>query len=414
MSRSTPTEPSPQAASPPRPVTDPPAPPLGPNEIGCPNCASPNDIDRTFCVRCGELLRPISEPVQAAVVPSRSGLAIGGRPAIAGVAIVGILIVLLAVFLGPLSSSPHPSSSPVASVAVRPVATSAAPTAGTSASAAGSPSSPPPSTAPAAVTLTGTIVYANGDAGTDDIYLRDAGGGSAKAIIKAKGMDWDPDLSTDGKRIAWSSPEGIRIADITGKNGWLLTHHANHDQSPAWSPDDKTIAFASDRSGDFEIFLRPVVKGTAELDQVTDNAVPDLEPTWAPDGQSIVFTRGEKSAAELILLDLITRKETRLTKNAFGDVDPSWSPDGKSLAFSSDREGGYDVYVMDLATRKVSRLTTDGAGNHDPAWSPDGRYIAYQALSDTTTKDLFVVDVATGEVVHQFKQPGNDRWASWR
>jgi dipeptidyl aminopeptidase/acylaminoacyl peptidase len=74
---------------------------------------------------------------------------------------------------------------------------------------------------------------------------------------------------------------------------WVATrmHPANltpdtasyNDVDPAVSPDGRKVAFASDRDGDFEIYLANV--GTGELQRVTDNAVDDRDPAWSPDGQ---------------------------------------------------------------------------------------------------------------------------------
>lgn len=392
------------------------APALGPNEMACPNCATPNDLERTFCVSCGELLRPASAaPVVAA--PPRARLPINGRQTAVGLGVVGVAVLGLALFLGPLApgptSSTSPSTSPTASAAQASQPPSEAPSASPSAEA--SASVPPPSSAPPPIVLSGTIAYANDDSGSDDIFIRDLTGGEATPVVVAKSKDWDPDLSSDGSRIAWTSPQGIRIADVTGTNGWFLTHHDGEDQDAAWAPDDETVAFASKRDGDFDLYLRPVVEGTTKLDRLTDNPKSDLEPAWAPNGRVIAFTRGEGKVAELMLIDLISRKVTRLTKNDDVDVDPSWAPDGERIAFVSERGGGSDIYVMDIDTRKVTQITTDGAANKNPVWSPDGRFIAYQALADGDSRDLFVMEVATREVVKQFEEPGNDRWpSSWR
>ncbi len=62
---------------------------------------------------------------------------------------------------------------------------------------------------------------------------------------------------------------------------------AYNDVDPAVSPDGRTIAFASDRDGDFEIYLTRV--STGEVKQVTNNVVDDLSPVWSPDGQWISY-----------------------------------------------------------------------------------------------------------------------------
>ena len=66
-------------------------------------------------------------------------------------------------------------------------------------------------------------------------------------------------------------------------------------------------------------------------------------------------------------------------------IDPSWSPNGQLLALSARRRNGnYDIYVMDVATRQIVELTRDAGRNERPSWAPDGRHIVFQSTRSGT------------------------------
>jgi TolB protein len=69
-----------------------------------------------------------------------------------------------------------------------------------------------------------------------------------------------------------------------------------------------------------------------------------------------------------------------LTNSPLSDYSPAWSPDGTQIAFASDRDpdsGGNDIYVIDVASGEVTRLTRGGGIDEYPTWSPDGSRMAY-------------------------------------
>jgi Tol biopolymer transport system component len=374
----------------------------GPNEVICPVCSTPNDLSRTFCKRCGNRLRSIAAPPQSPPPPPprfplTGSALIGG----AGVLLVAVIAAGAWWFFGRGGSpTPSPAPSAVASAtAVTPTASGPTASASPSASPSGTPFG-----------ATGLIVYASDRTGNNEIFVIDLGTRTVTQITDRPGRDWDPELSPDRSRIAWAAETGIRIADMPGGEGaFEFTHNGTKDISPSWSPDGKTIAFASSRDGDLEIYLRTAVEGATDLAKLTSNSVPDYEPVWSPTRKEIAFTRGEGDDKHIRIVDLVTKQGRAVPSHDAVDEDPAWSPDGDQIAFASgpahDRT---DIYVMDRDGKILTQLTTDGASNHDPAWSPDGKFIVY-----ATGGDLVIVDVATG-ATQVLEYPGSDNWPSWR
>ena len=168
-------------------------------------------------------------------------------------------------------------------------------------------------------------------------------------------------------------------ADGTGVR--RLTRTGADEGYPAWSPDGRSIAFDSDRDGNFDVFAMDA--DGANVRPLTRNAARDVSAAWAPDGGSIVFMSDRedggfdvyRAAADPLA------PATRLTRTGSAWF-PVFSPDGKTLAFHVGR----DVHTMPAAGGEPRRLTTDPANGMYPSWSPDGRRIAFMSWRNGKTE----------------------------
>jgi serine/threonine protein kinase/Tol biopolymer transport system component len=102
-----------------------------------------------------------------------------------------------------------------------------------------------------------------------------------------------------------------------------------------WSPDGRFIAYASDKAGNFDIWVQPVAGGEAV--QLTRSPAQDTQPDWSPDGRTIAF-RSERDAGGLFIVPALGGPERQLT--SFG-VYPQWSKDGSEILFRTGMEGGW-------------------------------------------------------------------------
>src|SRR5436190_24267124 len=121
------------------------------------------------------------------------------------------------------------------------------------------------------------------------------------------------------------------------------------------------IAFASDRLGQFDIYLMNA-NGTG-IQRLTDDLAFDFWPSWSPDGSRIAFTSDRDSQTGSVNLEIYVMNAdgtgvTRVTSDTAQDDEPAWSPDGTRLAFRSNRDGNAEIYVVNADGSGRGRLTT--------------------------------------------------------
>ena len=130
------------------------------------------------------------------------------------------------------------------------------------------------------------------------------------------------------------------------------------------------------------------------LEQLTNDPAFDDQAALSPDGRTLAFISTRTGHAELWTLDLATRKLRNITNHAGGHFRPAWSPDGQWLAISSDRDSpnphrpdGFeliqqtDIYVLHPDGSGLRRLTHTNSFAGSPSWSPDGKQIAFYKAS---------------------------------
>ena len=202
---------------------------------------------------------------------------------------------------------------------------------------------------------------------------------------------------TDDKKLG--KVYQLEISDSDGQNAQVVIKSSYPILSPAWSPDQKKIAYVSFQNGRSEVFIKyPFMR-------VKSIKIPQFDgissaPSWHPNSKSLVLTISRKGNKDIYFYNLKSKKLDRLTKDVAIDTEANFSPDGKSIAFTSNRSGQVQIYIKDLTSNKTKRATFEGRYNAKPVFSPDGKALAlihrvgkdYRvALLDIKTRDLTVL-----------------------
>ncbi len=190
----------------------------------------------------------------------------------------------------------------------------------------------------------------------------------------------------------------IYMMDYDGANPTRVTFNKIKDYMPAWSPDQRTIAFTSYRTGIAGLFLRNIYEGT---ETAVATAGTNYSAAFSPDGKKLAFCSSmtEQGNADIFVMDLETKKTKRLTYNAATETSPSWSPTGREIAFTTDRlgQGSPQIYIMDAEGSNVRKASFGGNYHDAPAWAPTGERIAFVSRVDNTY-DLYVLNLRTNQI----------------
>ena len=160
----------------------------------------------------------------------------------------------------------------------------------------------------------------------------------------------------------------LQISDYDGYNPQTLVIQPSPILSPAWSKDQRKLAYVSFKNGRSEVFVKNTRVKTNAIKLPRFDGIAS-SPTWHPEGDSIALTISKNGNKDIYLYDLKTKELERLTNNISIDTEASFSPDGNKIAFTSNRTGQVQVYIKDLKTGKISRATFEGRYNAKPVFS---------------------------------------------
>ena len=160
--------------------------------------------------------------------------------------------------------------------------------------------------------------------------------------LDAHGDEGEPEPSPDGTEVAYtftpradlSRSSQIRVASVEDGGVRALTGVPDmHDGGPRWSPDGQTVAYASERSGFYE--LRLVGRDGENDRQLTSASADHPEHEWHPDGTRLVAVRNERNRIHLVVVDAADGSAEELARGGTW-LSPHWTAAGDILAAYED------------------------------------------------------------------------------
>jgi Tol biopolymer transport system component/DNA-binding winged helix-turn-helix (wHTH) protein len=177
----------------------------------------------------------------------------------------------------------------------------------------------------------------------------------------------------------------VRVTTRSGLNTW-----------PTLSPDGRSVAYVSDRSGSLEIYIAGLAPGGREI-AITSGGMQSMQPDWSPDGQWIAFhSRVRRGVWVVPAIGGIPEQVVD-----FGS-DPAWSPDGQWIAFTSDAGGMAAQSALWTARRdgtdlkQLTRMGQPPGGHREPAWSADGRSVLFSVSRGGWGQEIWTVPASGG------------------
>lgn len=204
---------------------------------------------------------------------------------------------------------------------------------------------------------------------------------------------------------------------IPGGTGWLywgkapakveatlrrVTSDGGLTTAPAFSPDGKWIAYASDRAGaGLDIWLQQLE--SSQSIRLTNDPADDHQPTFSPDGTQLLF-RSERDHGGIYAVPILGG-EQRLV--AAGGFNPQFSPDGKKIAYWSGYSGGSlpaSGWISSISGGSPRRFRPEFPGVRQLRWSPDGKFLGFVAVRDSSAPaaempDWWIAPVEGGAAV---------------
>ena len=154
-----------------------------------------------------------------------------------------------------------------------------------------------------------------------------------------------------------------------------------NEKFPSYSPDGKRIAFESERSGNYEIWVCNE-DGSAPA-QVTSLRAWSGTPRWSPTGDRIAFDSNANGNWDIYTIKSGGGQPVRVTSNAAMDVVPSWSGDGKWIYFSSIRTGRAEIWKTPAVGGEEVQVTKNGGAA--ALESPGAKYLYFTTRLENPT-----------------------------
>ncbi|MGE0452229.1 MAG: PDZ domain-containing protein [Vicinamibacteria bacterium] len=225
----------------------------------------------------------------------------------------------------------------------------------------------------------------------------------------AKGVKYlrGSSLSPSGARVAIElRGEILTVPREKGDERNLTRSTAANDRSPAWSPDGRTIAYFSDASGEYALYLEPQDgRGAARRIELKGAGYYD-DPKWSPDSKKLSYTDNSRA---IWIVDVASGEQTKVDADVmYGPVKVlhhDWSPDSRFLAYTKNSPTFINrIWIHSLADKKSYPLTDGLSDSQSPVFDKGGQYLFFLASTDAgPVQDWFAqssADMAASQSIY--------------
>ena len=224
----------------------------------------------------------------------------------------------------------------------------------------------------------------------------------------------DEQISPDGTEIAFCYKGDIYKVPANGGTATQLTTQASYECSPIWSPDSKQIAFASDRNGNFDLFVMSADGGAAR--RLTPHSASEIPSTFTTDGNYILFSASIQDPANSALFPTSAMTELYKVPVTGGRTEQVLGTPAEMVCFDKsgktflyqDRKGfedewrkhhtssiTRDVWLYDSENGKHTNLTAHAGEDRNPVFAPDGQTVYFLSERDGSTFNVYSFPISS-------------------
>jgi len=242
----------------------------------------------------------------------------------------------------------------------------------------------------------GTLIYAA--AAEPNEVVRVTRGGRQEVIAMEQPGDFGTmALSRDGSRLAISVLRGGRselwVKTLPEGAMTRLSLGATTSYRPNWSPDGRTVVFASDQGGKLTTWSVPADGSSPPTPLLPGVWQTVDEAEYAKDGQWLVLRTGVGGGRDILAMRPgVDTSPQPIVATEAEEFSPALSPDGRWLAYGSDESGRTEVYVRPFPNTGDARYAVSHSGGSEPRWSHAGTELFFR----DEAQNLVAVDVTTG------------------
>lgn len=263
----------------------------------------------------------------------------------------------------------------------------------------------------------GKIAYwLGGEVDPSAAYVADINGGNPVLLARGTDSTFDPDmpmLSPDGKKIAYSTTEGIiTVTNTDSSSSWVVsTMGATRQTRPTFSPDGSKLAF---HGKDGALYVMKMSElGTGAPQTVATGTRDYIEGystmSWSPDSKKIAYVGYNGDDEDIFVVNLENMSIVNMTNDEAEDGMPVFSPDGTKIAYGKMESGLWIINADGTNNTRIIQM-----GNNEfpvwPQWSPDGTRIIYLTDLDDGVGTLWMLNVGTKQTQRLFENVFKPFW----